>query len=249
MSENIIVLGATSGIGQALCRVLARRGCQLILAGRSADKLKGLADELGGSDGPGMFTETFDALDPRSHPSLMARCFERFEGEVDGVILCFGYLPDSNKSREDPEELRRTIDTNFTAAGVILNLAAQHLETAGAGYIAAISSVAGDRGRQSNYAYGAAKAGLTVFLQGLRNRLAPHGVHVLTIVSGWVDTAMTKGLVNPNSKLVASPETVAIQIDRAIRRRRNLIYTPRFWRLIMAVVRMIPEGIFKHLRM
>ena len=126
---------------------------------------------------------------------------------------------------------------------------ANYLESRRRGYLAAISSVAGDRGRQSNYTYGAAKAGLTAYLQGLRNRLYRSGVHVLTIKPGFVDTRMTQGRVNPNSPLVASAARVARDIDRAIRRRRNVIYTPWFWRPIMLAVRALPEFLFKRLKL
>src|SRR5262249_38784825 len=117
------------------------------------------------------------------------------------------------------------------------------------GYLAAISSVAGDRGRQSNYVYGAAKSALSTYLQGLRNRLWHKGVHVATIKPGFVDTTMTRGRLNPRSRLVASPERGARDIDRALRRRQNVLYTPWFWRPILRVITLIPEPIFKRLRL
>ena len=155
----------------------------------------------------------------------------------------------SGRPKSTSDEARRAIDLNFTSAVALLAPLASYLEGRRSGYLAAISSVAGDRGRQSNYTYGAAKAGLTAYLQGLRNRLYRSGVHVLTIKPGFVDTPMTRGLVNPNSPLVASPKRVARDIDRAIRRRRNTIYTPWFWRPIMLVVRLVPEFIFKRLKL
>jgi short-subunit dehydrogenase len=116
------------------------------------------------------------------------------------------------------------------------------------GWIAVISSVAGDRGRQSNYAYGASKAGLSAYLEGLRNRMFRLGVHVLTVKPGLVDTPMIAERIERHSRLVASPEHVARAIDRGIRHRRNVIYTPWYWRIVMAVVRALPEPIFKRLR-
>ena len=124
-------------------------------------------------------------------------------------------------------------------------MAANHLERRGAGYLAAISSVAGDRGRQSNYTYGIAKAGLTAYLQGLRNRLFHAGVHVLTINPGFTDTPMTRGKVDPKSPMVASPERVARDIDRTIRKRRNVLYTPWFWGPIMMIIRLVPESVLR----
>jgi short-subunit dehydrogenase len=126
---------------------------------------------------------------------------------------------------------------------------ANYLEERGRGYIAAVSSVAGDRGRQSNYTYGASKAGLSAYLQGLRNRLHPAGVHVLTVKPGFVDTPMTHGLVNPDSPLVASPEQVAADVDLAIRKRKDVIYTRWFWRAVMLVIGSIPERVFKRLKL
>src|SRR6516164_9862855 len=126
--------------------------------------------------------------------------------------------------------LRQSLDVNFLSAAELLEIAAAYFEPRRSGFIAAISSVAGDRGRQSNYTYGAAKAGLTAYLQGLRNRLWRAGVHVLTVNPGFVDTPMTRGRINPNSLLVATPERVARDIDRALRRRRDVLYTPWFWR-------------------
>ncbi len=126
---------------------------------------------------------------------------------------------------------------------------ADQLEGSGGGWIAVISSVAGDRGRQSNYVYGSAKGALSIYLQGLRNRLSRHGVHVLTIKPGYVDTPMIRGQAAAGSRLVATPERVAADIHRAIRRRRDVLYTPWFWRPIMLVVRSVPERIFKRLRL
>jgi short-subunit dehydrogenase len=141
------------------------------------------------------------------------------------------------------------IDVNYTAAVSLLNLAAVHLAQQGSGFICALSSVAGDRGRKSNFIYGSTKAALTTYLQGLRNRLFTSGVSVITIKPGFVDTAMTWGMLNPKSPLTANPERVAASIDRAILGRRNVIYVPWFWRIIMAVIRSIPEPIFKRMKL
>jgi short-subunit dehydrogenase len=250
MSEKILVLGATSGIAEALCRVLAARGCSVIVAGRDISKLERIAADLGIRNPAAQArAESFDALDFAGHAAFFERCLAHVGGDLDGVILCYGYLADQATAQADFDETHRTIDVNFTSAVSILDIAARCFEARGRGYIAAISSVAGDRGRQSNYTYGAAKAGLTAYLSGLRNRLFHAGVHVLTIKPGFVYTAMTEGKVNPKSPLVASPEKVARDIDRAIRRRRNVLYAPWFWRIILGIVCAIPEGIFKRLRM
>jgi short-subunit dehydrogenase len=249
MSENVLVLGATSGIARALCHVLARRGCGLALAARNREELEKTAADLRVRYQGKVFAEPFEALAFDSHPAFFQRCRKRFGGALDGVILCHGYLPDQGESQTDFAEARRTIDINFTSAVSLLHLAAAALEQRPGSYIAAISSVAGDRGRQSNYTYGAAKAGLSAFLQGLRNRLYRAGVHVLTIKPGFVDTPMIQGRVNPRSRLVATPERVAQAIHRAILRRKNVIYTPWFWKYIMSIIGRIPEGLFKKLKL
>ena len=229
--------------------MLAARGCRLILAGRNLAELEKTAADLRIRHAAEADVVPFDALDFAGHEAFFARVLTCAAGSLDGVVAAYGYLPDQRRSETDPEETRRAIDVNFTSVVSLLNLAANHLQQRGAGYIAAITSVAADRGRQSNYTYGAAKAGLNVYLQGLRNRLARSGVCVLSIKPGFVDTPMTQGIVNPNSPLMATPERVARDIDRAIRRRRRTLYTPWFWRPIMAVIRAIPEPIFMRMKL
>ncbi len=247
MTETVLVLGSTSGIARALCRRLGSAGHRLVLAARGQEELAAQAADLSARFGIEVATETFDALDVDQLDRLFERCRAHAGGALDGVVLAYGVLPDQAGTQGDHEAIRRSYALNLTSAVVLLDSAASHLEARGAGWIAAISSVAGDRGRQSNYHYGAAKAGLSAYLSGLRNRLARTGVHVLTIKPGFVDTAMTQGVVNPSSPLLASPERVARDIEKAIRRRRDVLYTPWFWRPIMLVIRLIPESVFKRL--
>ncbi|HUE13485.1 MAG TPA: SDR family oxidoreductase [Planctomycetaceae bacterium] len=249
MSENVLVLGATSGIAKELCAVLARRECRLVLAARNLAEAQAMAADLEVRYRAKVAVQPFDALDFEGHAATFAQCLEHCDGHLDGVILCYGYLPKQDLSQNDFDEARRAIDINFTSAVSILNVAANYFERQRRGYIAAISSVGGDRGRQSNYAYGSAKAGLTAYLQGLRNRLHFAGVHVLTIKPGFVDTPMIQGVIRSDSPLVAKPERVARDIDRAIRRRQSVLYTPWFWRPLMAVIRAIPEPLMKRLRL
>lgn len=247
MSETVLILGSTSGIARALARRLAAGGARLVLAARDPEGLADQVADLEARSGAEVAAEPFDALDLDGLPELFRRCLVRAGGAVDGVVLAHGVLPDQLAVQSDPAAARRSLEVNLTSAVVLLGLAADHLEARGNGWIAAISSVAGDRGRQSNYVYGCAKAGLSAFLSGLRNRLARRNVHVLTVKPGFVDTAMTRGLVKPGSPLVASPDRVSRDIERAIRRRRNVLYTPWFWRPIMLVVRLVPEPLFKRL--
>jgi len=249
MSERVVILGATSGIGAALAAVLSQRGCRLLLAGRSREKLDRLAADLKVRHEAEPIVETFDATDFDAHAAFIERCVERFGGGIEGAVLCHGLLPDQQAAQRDHAAAKRAIDVNFTSAITLLEPLAAHLERQGRGWLAAIGSVAGDRGRQSNYLYGSAKAGLDAYLSGLRNRLHHAGVAVLTVKPGFVATAMTEGRVNPDSPAVASPEKVARDIDRAIRRRRHVLYTPWFWRPVMCLIRHIPELIFKRMKM
>jgi short-subunit dehydrogenase len=248
-TENVLVVGATSGIAEALCHRLALRGCRLVLAGRGADRVGRIAADLHLRHGVEAHVEPFEALDFESHPEFFRRCLAHLEGDLTGVVLCHGFMADQRATEDDFAQARRTIDVNFTSAVSLLGLAANYLERERRGYIAVIGSVAGDRGRRSNYTYGAAKAGLATYLGGLRQRLQSAGVHVLTIKPGCVDTPMTRGLLNPKSPMVASPSRVARDIDRAIRSRKNTLYTPWFWRPILAIIRSIPEPLFKRIKL
>ena len=249
MRENVLIIGATSGIARALCHRLAERGCQLLLAARDLEALERMATDLTIRYGQQVATQRFEATAYDQHAMFLNACQQHFAGQLDGVIVCYGYLPDQAETQRDFNAARQTMDVNFLSVVSILNLAANSLQRQRSGYLAAISSVAGDRGRQSNYTYGASKAALTTYLQGLRNRLYPLGVHVLTIKPGFVDTPMTNGLVDPDSLLVAEPQQVARDIDRAIQRRRNVIYSPFYWRWIMTIICLIPEWLFKQLKL
>ena len=242
--KRALVLGGRSEIAQALARRLAAEGWGLVLAARRAEELQPLASDLELTLNCEATLLEFDALQFTQLPGLAARVQEA-AGEFELVLLVFGYMGDQEQVRRDPGEMVRTLETNFTAAALTLGHLANYLEARQNGGIIAVTSVAGDRGRQSNYVYGAAKGGLGLFLQGLRNRLHPAGVHVLTAKPGFVDTAMTENL--DGLFLVASPDRVAGDILRAWRKRRDVVYTPWFWRWIMLAVRMLPERIFKKL--
>jgi short-subunit dehydrogenase len=250
MSENVVIVGATSGIGRALSHVMAKRGCRLVLAGRKVEELERDASDVRVRYGVEVAVEPFEAVDYDGFAAFVARCRQSVGGMLHGAVICHGLYADTPQVLGDLPMLKRLIDVNFTSVAWLSEcFAADFAQRPERGWLAVISSVAGDRGRQSNYAYGATKAGLSAYLQGLRNRRFRDGVHVLTIKPGPVDTPMLEGRGFENSKIVASPERVAIQIDRAIRRRRNVIYTPHLWRVIMAIIRAIPEPIFKRLRL
>lgn len=246
--EAVLIVGATSGIGLALGHLFAKDGTRLVLAGRDADALRRIAAELWQRYEVAVATEAFDALNLEDPEPFLDRCFGHGDGRIDGLLVCHGYLPTPEAAKTDALTVRRTIEVNFTSVASLLTGAARRLEGRRGSWIAAISSVAGDRGRRDNYVYGSAKGGLSIFLQGLRSRLHRKGVHVLTIKPGFVDTPMLRGSAAAGSRLAASPERVAQDIHAAIRRRRDILYTPWFWRPILFLIRLVPERIFKRLK-
>ena len=252
--RNYLIVGATSGIAKAIARLLAEAGAGekrrvgLILASRETEELDRLAADLRTRFGCATAVRRFDAGDLDAIPGFFADCAAALPGGLHELVLCHGWLPDAEQAKRDPLVMRRLIDINYTSAVILLELAAGHFEQQKDGAITAISSVAGDRGRQSNYPYGASKAGLTAYLQGLRNRLFHVGIPVLTVKPGFVDTGMTWGLIKPNSPLNAQPERVAGTIVNAMRRRKDVIYTPWFWMGIMTIFKSVPEPIFKRLK-
>jgi short-subunit dehydrogenase len=245
--RTVLILGATSAIARAVAGEFARRGYDLLLAGRDLEELDRLAGDLKLRYGVTADGRALDALDLDSHRVFVEECCRTAEGSLEGAVLFLGYLGDQTVAEKDPAETRRILDTNLLGPVSLLGLLANHFEEKRGGFLCALSSVAGDRGRQSNYVYGAAKAGLTVFLQGLRNRLFRSGVRVVTIKPGFVDTAMTFG--RPGMFLVASPRAVARRIVKAIVKGQDSIYAPAFWRPIMLLIRFIPERIFKRMRL
>lgn len=255
LPRTVLVVGATSGIGEAVCRILAGRGWSLVVTGRDPARIKAVADDLAVRGSGRVEALGLDAVLPEEAAACVERAAAAIGSPLDGVIVCHGWSPPERDRRLSAAEIRGVIDANFTSAAVILSAAAAHLEARAekdrqaGGFLAVISSVAGDRGRPSNFTYGSAKAGLTAFASGLRGRLHAKGIAVLTVKPGFVDTPMLRKLGVKPSPLVAAPEHVAAAIVRAIDSRRDVLYTPWFWRWIMLVVRLIPEPLFKRLRM
>lgn len=245
MSECWLVLGASSAIARAFARHAARAGDMVILAGRDSDDLAATATDIA-IRGPGAaHTLQFDARDHARHSDVLAHAAELAGDLPLSVFLAFGAMPSQAEIDSDFAVAWTVLDTNFVGAVSVLQAIAPVLEQRKAGRIVALSSVAGDRGRLKNYVYGAAKAGLTTYLQGLRARLYRVGVSVTTVKPGFVDTAMTWGL--PGMFLVASPETVAATCYVAAKKGKEEIYVPFFWWGIMTIIRNIPERIFKKL--
>jgi decaprenylphospho-beta-D-erythro-pentofuranosid-2-ulose 2-reductase len=241
-----IIVGATSEIARAVALELARAGGSFVVAGRDAAELAVVADDLRLRTGATVSVISLDVTAYETHADFLEACLATL-GTIEGVIIGQGYMADQQSAASDWSAVRQMIEVNYASAVALANLFADQLAKQGHGYICGISSVAGDRGRQSNYLYGSTKAAFSAYLAGLRNRLYHHGVTVIAVKPGFVDTSMTWGLLNPHSPLVATPERVAKDIARAIRRRKNTVYTPWFWSPVMFVIRLLPESIFKRL--
>jgi short-subunit dehydrogenase len=245
MSGNVLILGATSAIARATAAALAVRGNALYLASRDLDELQRIASDLHIRYGVAVHCGLFDAEATGTHEAFFQSVLKTMP-ELSGVVLAFGYLGDPQAARSFATGAK-IIASNFTGAASILSLCADYFEAQKRGFIIGISSVAGDRGRQSNYVYGAAKGALSLYLQGLRNRLYPGGVRVITVKPGFVDTAMTFGL--PGMFLVASPESVGENVVHALDGSADVVYLPWFWRYIMLIIKLIPEPIFKRMKL
>jgi len=243
--QKVVVLGATSGIALAVERQLAELGCELLLVARSAERLTALQSDLLARGAPQVFICAADLASIDQHAAIFDYARRSIPG-FDTVLLAYGSMHDQKESETSVDVLLDELHVNFVSASAILTLFAAELEQRRTGCIAAITSVAGDRGRRSNYVYGSAKGALSLFLQGLRSRLHPAGVKVITIKPGPVQTPMTDHLAN--AARFADPELVACDIVRALERRSpDVLYTPRIWRYIMTAVEHIPETIFKRL--
>jgi short-subunit dehydrogenase len=243
--SNIAIFGATSAIAEQVARLYAARGDRLFLAGRRDEQLRRIAADLGVRGAGTVETFVIDFADVARFPEMLDAC-EAAIGTVDVALLAYGSLPDQHRSERDPEQAAGELHVNFVSPAVLLDSIA--LRMAPGGRIGAITSVAGDRGRQSNYLYGAAKGGLSRYLEGLRHRLAPQGIRVVDIRPGFVDTPMTAHL-DKGGPLWAAPEKVAADIVRSLERGRSTAYTPWFWGPIMRVIRNVPERIFHKTRL
>jgi len=243
--SKIMIFGATSAIAQATARIMAARGDALILVGRSEEKLKAVADDLLVRGAERVDFTAMDANETARHEPLIGTVYEMLGG-LDTVLIAHGVLPDQDACQKDYSEAEASLQTNFMSVVSLLTPIANRFEEQKHGCIAVISSVAGDRGRQSNYVYGTAKAAVSTFLSGLRNRLCKAGVAVVTIKPGFVDTPMTAAF-EKKGFLWASPEAIAKGIVKAIDKRKDVVYLPFFWRWIMLIIRCIPERIFKKL--
>lgn len=244
MSDGpVLILGARSDIGLAVAHAYAALGHPIQLAARNAQDLERAKTDLEIRHKVQVTLHDFDGIDLNSH-----------EGFVDALpalpeiaVCAIGLLGQQDQDEQDLANAVQVMRTNYEGPANILAILANRFEQRGSGTLVGISSVAGDRGRATNYIYGSAKAGFTAYLSGLRNRLAKKGVHVVTVLPGFVDTKMTQGMDLPE-KLTAQPAEVAEAIERATHKKRNVIYVKPIWAIVMTVIRSIPEAVFKRLR-
>jgi len=236
----MLIVGASSDIAKAVAREYAKNGYDLYLAGRDIDRLKDFKRDVEVRTQRDIRLLELDILDFDTHKSF----YDSLEPKPLGVISAVGYLGNQKKAQRDFKEAKKIIDTNYTGVVSLFNIIANDFESRRSGFIVGISSVAGDRGRKSNYIYGSAKAGLSAYLSGLRNRLYESQVQVLTVKPGFVATKMTEGMDLP-PKLTATPKEVAKDIFDAQQSGKDVIYTKWFWRYIMMIIGLIPEWKFK----
>jgi decaprenylphospho-beta-D-erythro-pentofuranosid-2-ulose 2-reductase len=242
--KRILIVGATSAIAEATARRFAARGDSLFLVGRNALALQAIADDLRLRGAAEAASAVFDAREPETFAPILAAAVVRLGG-LDAALIAHGSLSNQGVCEASVEALREEFVINTLSVITISLLLSRHFTSQGQGVIAAISSVAGDRGRKSNYIYGASKAAVSTFLSGLRQQLYASGVRVVTIKPGFVDTPMTAAF--KKGALWATPAQVARDIVRGMDRGTPVLYTPWFWRPIMAVVRFVPERMFRRI--
>jgi decaprenylphospho-beta-D-erythro-pentofuranosid-2-ulose 2-reductase len=244
MSKHLLILGATSDMALALARKFGTQGYSLTLAARNVERLHATQSDIQIRQNVAVDIVHFDALDLNSHEQF----YNNLKTRPDVVISVFGLLGDQVKAQTDWNACQEILFSNYVGAVSILNIVANDMEKRKSGVIVGISSVAGERGRQSNYFYGSAKAGFTAYLSGLRNRLSRSNVHVVTVKPGFVKTRMIENMKTP-APLTAEPRAVADDIYRAVTKKKDIIYTKSVWRPIMYIIKSIPESIFKKLKL
>ena len=245
--QKVLIIGATSAIAEATARCFAAEGATLHLVARNAQRLDAIAADLRVRGAPQVSVGILDVDNLAAHAVTLDTAEQALAGGIDVALVAHGTLPDQSSCSASTEISLREFHTNAVTTIALLNALAQRFERQGRGTIAVISSVAGDRGRQSNFLYGSAKAAVSTFAAGLRNRLFARGVHVMTVKPGFVDTPMTAQF--KKGALWASPQQVGESIHAGIAKRRDVLYVPGFWRLIMLIIVSVPEFVFKRLKL
>jgi len=245
--KNILILGATSAIAEAVARKMADRGDRFYLLARNKERLDTIASDLAIRGAKEVKVSTFDANDTASHQACLETAYSWLE-TIDVALVAHGTLGDQKESETDADYALQELQTNAISTISLLTHLANIMETQGKGTLAVISSVAGDRGRPSNYVYGTAKAAVSTFCEGLQARLYKKSIHVLTIKPGMVETPMTDGMDLP-AVLLAKPEQVATDILNAIEKKKDLLYTPWYWKYVMMGIIHTPIKLFKKLNL
>ncbi len=246
--NRVLILGATSAIAEQTARLLVAQGAHVYCVGRNPEKLQLMMDDLKVRAGSGQSIDgqAADLNEMDRHESLIEAA-QTALGNLDAVLIAHGTLPDQKACEKEAEQALKEIQINALSVISLLTLLANQFEARQqGGVLAVISSVAGDRGRQSNYVYGAAKGMVSLFMQGLRNRLSRSKISVVTIKPGFVDTPMTDGF-EKSGPLWAKPEVIAKGIVLAMQKGKDEVYLPGFWWGIMLIIRHIPERLFKRL--
>ena len=243
---GLVVVGATSAIASAYARLAVQQkpgAVALYLIGRNADALEAMAADLRARGARAVTVRACDMADTPD-PAAEVRAAQDYLGRLDEVLVAYGSLPDQAKTEANAADLHEALRVNFTSTALWLQAFANAMAEKKTGRLAVIGSVAGDRGRMSNYAYGAAKGGLERFVQGMQHTLAAlPDVSVTLVKPGFVRTPMTAHIAGRSGPLWADPERVARDIRRAVDRRKRSVYTPWFWLIIMAVIRTVPARI------
>lgn len=240
--QRVLIVGATSAIAEATARRFATRGARLFLVARNRERLKDLASDLSIRGAAAVDCAVLDVNDFSRHEALIDDAMRALDG-IEIALIAHGTLGDQAACEKSFRLTLDELNTNAISVISLLTHLANRFEAQQRGSIAVVSSVAGDRGRRSNYVYGTAKGAVSIFLQGLRGRLHESGVHVLTIKPGYVDTPMTATF--KKGPLWSHPDRIAEGIERAIEKNLDVVYLPRWWRIAMAVFKLIPEKIFK----
>ena len=242
--KKVWILGATSTIAISVARLYAEQGCELLLVARSQDKLEQTKQDLLARGAAAVEVRQIDLANEKNKLEKFQEMITAMNG-FDVLLLAYGKLSDQDSCMTDLEALKEDMNTNLVSAMEWLTCGANHIENAKQGCLAVISSVAGDRGRRSNYVYGSAKSSLSTFAQGLQHRLSVANGHVTLIKPGFVDTAMTSHL--PKNGLWAKPDQVAKDIVKGIQKKKTVVFTPWFWRFIMLIIIHLPEKIFRRI--